>query len=51
MLKNDKGEQLGTPLDLQVDVTKENLESLMQKLDNNNNEVCSFVFFLNRLLK
>lgn len=41
ILKNDKGESLGAPIDLQIDVTKANLESLMQKLDPNN-QVRSF---------
>ena len=36
LFKNDNGEHLGSPIDLQIDIKKSNLESLMQKLDSNN---------------
>jgi hypothetical protein len=39
LLKNEGGEALGAPMDLPIDVTKANLENLMQTI--NNNEVCS----------
>jgi hypothetical protein len=36
LFKNDNGETLGSPIDLQIDIKKANLESLMQKLDPTN---------------